>query len=111
MESCNEFSSLESLKQKFIEKAARQYDWSAKCNTDNNVLQSKNHFDRNNDSHNSAKTKVNKFNGKCFNYSKNSHISQFSKSNQRQNELCDIDDTMIAIACNAELMKNNKHGL
>jgi len=36
------FPSLESLKRKLIEEKARQSDWFAKCNTDNNVLLSKN---------------------------------------------------------------------
>jgi len=67
MKSRDEFPSLESLKRKLIEEEAKQCDWSAKCNTDNNVLLSKNRSDRKqteiSDSHNSAKTKVNKFNG------------------------------------------------
>jgi len=44
MESRDVLPPLKSLKHKLIEKEARQSDWSAKCNTDNNVLLSKNSF-------------------------------------------------------------------
>jgi len=57
---------------------------------------------------NSEKVKVNKFSGKHFNCGKNDHISRFCKSKRRQNESSNVDDNMIAIACNAELMKNNE---
>jgi len=45
MEFRNVFASLESLKYKLIEEEARQ-NRSAKCNTDNNMLLSKNRSDR-----------------------------------------------------------------
>jgi len=76
------------------------------------VLLSRNRSDRKTQAggsaHNSEKVNVNKFSGKCFNCGKNSHISRFCKSKRRQNESSDVNDAMIAIACNAELMNNNK---
>jgi len=45
MKSRDVFPALENLKRKLIEKEARQSDWSAKYNIDNNVLLSKNRSD------------------------------------------------------------------
>jgi len=71
---------LEFLKQKLIEEEAKQSDWSAKSNADNNVLLSKNRSNKkqtkaSDSARNSEKVKVNKFSGKCFNCGKNDHKS------------------------------------
>jgi len=80
MKSRNVFPPLESLKRKLIEEEARQSDWSGKCNTDNNVLLSKNRSDRGQTKasgsvRNSEKVKTTKFSDKCFNCGKNGYKS------------------------------------
>jgi len=71
MESRDVLPPLESLKRKLIEEEARQSNWSAKCNTDNNVLLLKNRSDRKqietrSSARHSEKMKANKFSRKCL---------------------------------------------
>jgi len=83
IESRNEILSLENLKIKLIEEEARQSDQSTKSDINDSALSTKNCSNRKqievNSNQNNIKTKVNKFNGKCFNCDENGHISRFCR--------------------------------